>query len=300
MKNNNVVRKGVITVAGLGTRFLPATKAMPKEMLPVLDKPVLQFIVEEMANSGITEIIFVTSSQKRAIEDHFDRDYDFEAYLKSVGKYDMIKPLVELSKKVRFFYTRQAKPTGNGDALLCARQFLGDEPFAFSDGDSIIDAKVPVVKQMIKVFEQLNAPVIGVQKISDKNEMMKYGNVFGEKIKDLRLKTGNHNLQSSILNLDSRIYKIKKFIEKPNIRNVSPDGLIIGGMRYIFTKDIWPILLKQKPSRSGEVWVSDSANTLAKQQPFYAYEYEGRYFDTGNKVSLLKTALYFAEKEKLI
>lgn len=290
MKNNNLVRKGVITVAGLGTRFLPATKAMPKEMLPVLDKPVLQFIVEEMANSGITEIIFVTSSQKRAIEDHFDRDYDFEAYLKSVGKYDMIKPLVELSKKVRFFYTRQAKPTGNGDALLCARQFLGDEPFAFSDGDSIIDAKVPVVKQMIKVFEKLKAPVIGVQKISDKNEMMKYGNVY------TKVQSSEFRVRSS----SERTHLVDKFVEKPPLNKVSPQGLIIGGMRYIFTKDIWPILLKQKPSRSGEVWVSDSANTLAKQQPFYAYEYEGRYFDTGNKVSLLKTALYFAEKENLI
>lgn len=287
MSHKQTVKKGVITVAGLGTRFLPATKAMPKEMLPVLDKPVVQYIVEEMAGSGIEEIIFVTSSQKRAIEDHFDRDHDFEEYLKSVGKYELIAPLVELSKKVRFFYTRQAKPTGNGDALLCAREFLGDKPFAFSDGDSIIDAKVPVVKQMIKVFEKLKAPVIGVQKITDKKEMTKYGNVFA-------------NQKSKIINHKSdKIYLIDKFVEKPKLDKVSPQGLIVGGMRYIFTPDIWPILERQKPSRSGEVWVSDAANTLAKKQPFYAYEYEGKYFDTGNKLSLLKTAIYFAEKEGL-
>jgi len=300
MSHKQTVRKGVITVAGLGTRFLPATKAMPKEMLPVLDKPVVQYIVEEMANSGIKEIIFVTSSQKRAIEDHFDRDHDFEEYLKSVGKYELIAPLVELSKKVRFFYTRQPKPTGNGDALLCAREFLGDEPFAFSDGDSIIDAKIPVVKQMIQVYEKMQAPVIGVQKISDKKEMTKYGNVYGKpepqtpiaklpKIKGLGY--WGQGLGA--------VYKIQKFVEKPAIDKVSPQGLIVGGMRYIFTKDIWPILEKQKPSRSGEVWVSEAANTLAKKQPFYAYEYEGKYFDTGNKLSLLKTAIYFAEKEGL-
>ncbi len=274
------VRKGVITVAGHGTRFLPATKAMPKEMLPVLDKPVVQYIVEEMASSGITEIIFVTSSQKRAIEDHFDRNLDYEQYLKKKGKYDQIKDLVSLAKKVRFIYTRQSKALGNGDALLCARQIIGDEPFAFSDGDSIIDSKTPVTKQLLKVFEKKNAPIIGVQRIGDKHEMTKYGNVFGKP-------TG-----------DNGLYKVSKFVEKPEVKKVSPEGLIVGGMRYIFTKDIWPILEKQKAGRSGEVWLSDSADKLARRKPFYAYEYEGRYFDTGNKVALLKTALHFAIKDK--
>src|SRR3989338_2472122 len=146
------VHKGVIIVAGMGTRFLPATKAMPKEMLPVLDKPVVQYIVEEMAESGITEIIFVTSSQKRAIEDHFDRDRDLERFLEERGKLDRLQPLIDLCKKVRFFYTRQSEPLGNGHALLCAREFIGDDPFAFSDGDSIIDAEVPVTKQLVDVF----------------------------------------------------------------------------------------------------------------------------------------------------
>ena len=225
------VRKGVITVAGLGTRFLPVTKAMPKEMLPVLDKPVLQYIVEEMVASGITEIIFVTSSQKRAIEDHFDRDRDFENWLESKGKLDKIQPLIDLSKKVRFFYTRQSSPLGNGHALLCAREFIGDEPFVFSDGDSIIDSKTPVIKQLIKVFNKENSSVIGVQKIADKEAMTKYGNVYGKVTKDKRL------------------YRVSDFVEKPAVEKVSPDGLIIGGMRYVFTKDIWTMLESQKTGR---------------------------------------------------
>ncbi|MEK7083930.1 MAG: sugar phosphate nucleotidyltransferase, partial [Patescibacteria group bacterium] len=148
------IRKGVIIAAGLGTRFLPATKAMPKEMLPVLDKPVVQYIVEEMMASGITEIILVTSAQKRAIEDHFDRDRELENFLKQNGKLERLKSLIDLSQKVRFFYTRQSEPLGNGHALLCAREFVGDEPFAFSDGDSIIDAKTPVIKQLVSIFSR--------------------------------------------------------------------------------------------------------------------------------------------------
>ena len=273
------VRKGVITVAGLGTRFLPATKAMPKEMLPVLDKPVVQYIVEEMVASGITEIIFVTSSQKRAIEDHFDRDPDFENYLEKKGKIDRIKPLIDLSKKVRFFYTRQSEPLGNGHALLCAREFIGDESFVFSDGDSIIDSKVPVIKQLIKVFNKENSSVIGVQKISDKEAMTKYGNVYGKVTKDKRL------------------YRVSDFVEKPAVEKVSPDGLIIGGMRYVFTKDIWAMLESQKTGRDGEIWLSDAANALVRKKKFMAYEYEGIYFDTGNKLALLKTAIHFAKKD---
>lgn len=279
MKKTQKVTKGVITVAGFGTRFLPATKAMPKEMLPVLDKPVLQYIVEEMVSSGIKEIIFVTSSQKRAIEDHFDRDMDFEHFLESKGKIDLIKPLIDLTKKVRFFYTRQSAPLGNGDALLCAKEFLGDEPFAFSDGDSIIDARVPVIKQLVKVYEKQKSSVIGVQRITDKQAMTKYGNVYAKPMKE------------------NRTFRVQEFREKPSIENVSPEGLIVGGMRYIFTADIWPLLEKQKAGKDNEVWVSDAAHMLAKKKPFFAYEYDGIYFDTGNKMALLKTALHFAMKD---
>jgi len=274
------IKKGVITVAGLGTRFLPATKAMPKEMLPVLDKPVVQYIVEEMVASGITEIIFVTSSQKRAIEDHFDRDNDFENYLREKGKYELISPLVELSKKVRFFYTRQSEPLGNGHALLCAREFIGDEPFAFSDGDSIIDANTPVTAQLIKVFEKNKASVIGVQRIADKKAMTKYGNVYAANTKDKHL------------------FKVQAFVEKPSLDKVSPHGLIVGGMRYIFTNEIWKHLESQGAGTGGEIWVSDAADSLARAKKFFAYEYEGQYFDTGNKLALLKTALHFALKDE--
>lgn len=273
------VRKGVITVAGLGTRFLPATKAMPKEMLPVLDKPVLQYIVEEMAESGITEIIFVTSSQKTAIEDHFDRDKDLEQFLESKGKLDRLSSLIDLTDRVRFFYTRQSAPLGNGHALLCAREFIGDEPFAFSDGDSIIDSKTPVIKQLLKVFNNHKSSVIGVQKIENKKEMTKYGNVYGKPTKE------------------ARTFKVSEFKEKPSVEQVSPHGLIVGGMRYIFTKDIWQYLEKQDGGKDGEIWVSDAANSLAKRKPFMAYEYEGIYFDTGNKLALLRTALNFALKD---
>ncbi len=276
------VKKGVITVAGLGTRFLPATKAMPKEMLPVLDKPVVQYIVEEMAMSGITEIIFVTSSQKRAIEDHFDRDRDFETYLKSKGKLDRIESLIKLSKQVRFFYTRQPEPLGNGHALLCAREFIGDESFAFSDGDSIIDSEVPVVKQLLEIFDKKNASIIGVQKIEDKEAMSKkYGNVYGKSV-------------------GKGIYRVSEFREKPALAEVSPLGLIVGGMRYVFTKDIWPMLEAQGEGRDGEIWLSDAANMLAKKKKFFAYEYKGEYFDTGNPLALLKTTIHFAKKDGLL
>ncbi len=281
MKSSRI-RKGVITVAGLGTRFLPATKAMPKEMLPVLDKPVLQYIVEEMVESGIKEIILVTSSQKRAIEDHFDRDRDLENFLEEKGKMDKLRPLVELTDRVRFFYTRQAQPLGNGHALLCAKEFVGDEPFAFSDGDSIIDAKTPVVKQLVRVFEKHTASVIGVQHIEDTHLMTKYGNIYATPLKE------------------ARTYKVKELREKPPLHSVSPQGLIVGGMRYIFTKDIWPLLEKQRGGRDGEIWLADAANALAKKKPFLAYQYEGTYFDTGDKLALLKTAIHFAMKDSKI
>lgn len=279
---SSIVRKGVITVAGLGTRFLPATKAMPKEMLPVLDKPVVQYIVEEMAASGIKEIIFVTSALKRPIEDHFDRNKDFEQYLAKKGKLDRIQPLIDLCNTVRFFYTRQPEPLGNGHALLCAREFLGNEPFAFSDGDSIIDSATPVTGQLIKVFSEKQASVIGVQRITDRQAMTKYGNVYAHPEKA------------------ERLFRVEQFVEKPDIDHVSPHGLIVGGMRYIFTSDIWDMLASVPRGKDGEIWVADAANELAKQKPFYAYEYEGQYFDTGDKVALLKTAIHFAKKEGLI
>lgn len=279
MFKKNEIRKGVIAVAGMGTRFLPATKAMPKEMLPVLDKPVVQYIVEEMAASGITEIIFITSSQKRPLEDHFDRDRDFERFLKEKGKLDRIQSLLDLTSKVRFFYTRQSEPLGNGHALLCAREFVGDEPFVFSDGDSIIDAKVPVIKQLLAAYKKHGAPVIGVQKITDRQAMTKYGNVYGKEV-------------------GSRMYRMSELREKPAVEKTSPAGLIVGGMRYVFTKEIWKFLEKQAVGKDNEIWIADAANSLAKKEKFMAYEYEGIYFDTGDKAALLKATLHFALRDE--
>jgi UTP--glucose-1-phosphate uridylyltransferase len=269
------VKRGVILAAGLGTRFLPITKSVPKEMLPVLNKPVLQYIVEEMADSGIKNIIIVISREKQAIKHYFTRDLRFEKELKKCGKYDRIEWLVNLLKKVKFNFVYQERPLGNGHALLMARELIGKEPFVCSDADSIISGRTPAVKQLLEVNQQTSASVIGVQKITDKNAMTKYGNVYGEPT------------------VDKRIFKVKEFIEKPLVDAVSPLGLIVGGMRYVFTADIWPILLKQKKGRSGEIWLAEAANTLARQKDFFAYEYEGKYLDTGNQDALLDAASFF-------
>ncbi|MBI2437076.1 MAG: NTP transferase domain-containing protein, partial [Candidatus Magasanikbacteria bacterium] len=175
------ITKGVIVAAGLGTRFLPITKSIPKEMLPVLDKPVLQYIVEEMVESGIREITIVISREKNAIKEYFSRDLTFEKKLKKLGKYERLSSLVELLKKVKFNYVYQDEPLGNGHALLCAKKKVGTAPFVFSDADSIISSKIPATQQIIEVFHKYNAPVIGVQKIRNKELMTKYGNVYGEK-----------------------------------------------------------------------------------------------------------------------
>jgi len=179
MSKSLKVHKAVILAAGLGTRFLPATKAVPKELLPVLDKPVIQYLVEEMAESGIKEVILVISPAKKAIVEHFKRDLKFEKFLKEKGKYNYLAPLVELTKKIKITFVYQKKPLGNGHALLMAKKAIGNEPFVLSDGDSIIaGGNEPAVKQLLQVFAKVKAPVIGVQKITDKKEMMKYGNVL--------------------------------------------------------------------------------------------------------------------------
>lgn len=275
------VRKAVILAAGLGTRFLPATKAVPKELLPVLDKPVIQYLVEEMADSGIKEVILVISPSKKAIVEHFKRDLKFENFLKEKGKYNYLAPLVELTKKVKITFVYQKKALGNGHALLMAKKAVGNEPFVLSDGDSIIaGGSEPAVKQLLKIFNKVKAPVIGVQKIKNKKEMMKYGNVYGKKTA-----------------INNKLYLLEKFFEKPTVHEVSKQGLIIGGMRYVLTPDIWPILAKIKSGRSGEIWFLDAANALAQKRDFYAYEYSGTYFDTGDKFALMKTAKYFLDHD---
>jgi len=292
------VRKGVIVAAGLGTRFLPITKTVPKELLPVLNKPVLQYIVEEMAGSGIADIMIVIAPGKEIVKEYFAEDKKLEMTLKKTGKLEQIKSLREISKKVTFHYTYQKEPLGNGHALLQAKKFCGREPFAFSDGDSIIDARTPVVGQLMQVFEKQKASVIGVQKIKDKQEMTKYGNVYGEKIVNSNWKLAK--LPITNYQLPHGLYKVTEIREKPSVKEVSPFGLIIGGMRYIFTPDIWKYMVAQKQGRGGEIWVADAVNMFAQNEKMFAYEYEGKYFDTGNEVSLLKTSVYFAMRDGAI
>jgi len=268
------VRKGVIVAAGLGTRFLPITKSIPKEMLPVGNKPGLQLIVEEMADSGIEEIILVINRDKKAIKHYFTPDKKFEQKLKKLGKDEQIKELTDLLKQVKIRFAYQNKPLGNGHAILCAKKFIGNEPFACADADGIIASSIPATKQLLEVFYEKHAPVIGVQKIIDKAAMTKYGNVYG-------------------LPESEQVYRVEKFEEKPNIENVSPHGLIVGGMRYVFTSDIWQELSACGKGRGGEIWAADAANNLAKKRPFYALAYEGKYLDTGRVESWLETNKYF-------
>ena len=273
------VCKAVILAAGLGTRFLPVTKAVPKELLPIGGKPVLQYLAEEMAESGIKEIIFVISPEKTAIKKYFTRDIKFENYLKKKGKYDLIKPLVDLQKKVKFTYVYQKEMLGNGHALLCAKKAVGKEPFVFSDGDSIILSSEPVAGQILSAYYETGNSVLGVQKISNKQEMTKYGNVYVNKKSKIK-----------------KVYKIDKIVEKPNLSNVSPEGLIIGGMRYVMLPDFWSYLEKQGQSHSGEIWVADAANAYAKENDFQAYVYQGKYLDTGNPEALAKTTKFLNKK----
>ena len=273
------VRKGVIVAAGLGTRFLPITKSIPKEMLPIGNKPGLQLIVEEMADSGIEEIVIVINRDKTAIKKYFSPDKKFEKKLQKLGKYDKIQGLVGLLKKVKIRFAYQNKPLGNGHAILCAKKFVGNEPFACADADGIIASQTPATKQILEVFYEKQAPVIGVQKLVDKQAMTKYGNVYGEPV-------------------GGGVYQVEKFAEKPSIENVSPHGLIVGGMRYIFTPEIWPELKACDRGRGGEIWAADAANNLAKKRPFYALTYEGKYLDTGRVESWLDTNEYFLKELK--
>lgn len=282
------VRKAVILAAGFGTRFLPITKAVPKELLPVGNKPVLQYLAEEMADAGIEEIIFVISREKEMIKDYFARDIKFENYLRKKGKYDFIKPLVELQKKVKFSYVYQDEMLGNGHALLCAKKKIGDEPFAFSDGDSIISSSVSATKQILDVFYEVGMSAIGVQKITNKQDMTKYGNVYVETHSNASVLKAKIPGNTSI----SKVYKVDKIVEKPNIDEVSPQGLIVGGMRYVMNSDFWPFLERQGKSRSGEIWVADAVNAYAQEKDFCSVVYEGKYLDTGTPEAMFNTTKF--------
>lgn len=265
------VRKAIIPAAGLGTRFLPVTKAMPKEMLPIVDKPTIQFIVEEAIESGIEDIIIVTGKGKRAIEDHFDHNYELEENLIKKGKYDMLEKVNQASD-VDLHYIRQKKPKGLGHAVWCARKFIGNEPFAVLLGDDIVRAETPGLKQLIDQFDKKQRSVVGVQTVSV-SETHRYG------IVDPSMK-------------EDRLYQVHHFVEKPAL-GTAPSNLAIMG-RYVFTPEIFKYLEKHQIGSGGEIQLTDAIQMLNEEQKVYAYDFQGTRYDVGDKLGFLKTTVDLA------
>lgn len=267
------IRKAVIPAAGLGTRFLPATKAQPKEMLPIVDKPAIQYIIEEAIESGIEEILIITGRNKRAIEDHFDRSVELELQLKQQGKYDMLGLIEEISN-VTIHYVRQKEAKGLGHAVLCAKQFVGNEPFAVLLGDDIVDANVPCLKQLIDVYKDYPGTILGVQEVS-KSKVSSYGIVNPKPVK--------HNLWQAL-----------DLIEKPSIEEAPSQLAVLG--RYIIEPEIFELLEQIEPGRGGEIQLTDALCQLAAFKPVYAYNFYGRRYDVGDKQGYLEATVEFALK----
>jgi len=266
------IRKAIIPAAGLGTRFLPATKAMPKEMLPIVDKPTIQYIVEEAVASGIEDILIVTGKGKRSIEDHFDTSFELEYSLREKGKLHILGEVQYSSEMADIHYIRQKEPKGLGHAVWCARKFIGNEPFAVLLGDDIVQAEIPSLKQMMELFESLQSSILGVKTVSQE-EVSRYGIVDGMRV-------------------DDRLFSVNSLIEKPHPEN-APSNLAIMG-RYILTPAIFDILGYQEAGAGGEVQLTDAISALKAQEKVYAYEFEGQRFDVGEKMGFIKTTLEFA------
>lgn len=270
------VRKAIIPAAGLGTRFLPATKAQPKEMLPIVDKPTIQYIVEEAIDSGIEDILIVTGRNKRAIEDHFDKSYELEDELKRKGNQDMLNLVQDISNMVNIHYIRQKEPRGLGHAIYCAKSFIGNEPFAVLLGDDIVDAEVPCLKQLIDVYNEYKTTVVGVQKVSDE-DVSKYGIVACRPV-------------------DDRVYKVKDMVEKPD-KDSAPSNIAILG-RYIITPQIFKFLENAEPGKGGEIQLTDALKRLMGCEAMYAYDFIGKRYDVGSKMGFLQATLEFALKRE--
>ncbi|MBQ2034921.1 MAG: UTP--glucose-1-phosphate uridylyltransferase GalU [Peptococcaceae bacterium] len=268
------ITKAVIPAAGLGTRFLPATKAQPKEMLPIVDKPTIQYIIEEAAASGITDILIITGRNKRAIEDHFDRSIELEMELERKHKDKLLQEIKDISNIVNIQYIRQQTPKGLGHAVLCAKNFVGNEPFAVLLGDDVVDSNVPCLKQLMNVYDRYNSSVLGVQQVSW-NDVDKYGIVSGEVMED-------------------GIHKVKTLFEKPD-REIAPSNVAILG-RYIITPDIFPILEHTEPGAGLEIQLTDALKELARHKAVYAYEFAGCRYDVGDKLGFLKATVEMALK----
>jgi UTP--glucose-1-phosphate uridylyltransferase len=273
------IRKAVIPAAGFGTRFLPQTKAMPKEMLPVVDKPIIQYVVEECVASGIEDIVMVTNWQKRSIEDHFDYPYELENRLKESGKQKELEEVRKIAEMANFVYIRQKGPYGNATPVLCAEPAIGNEPFVVIWGDEFIFAEPPRLKQMIEVYDKYGGIVISGVRIKNKADVSRYG------IADIE-----H------IGKEKNVFKIKSIVEKPQPEK-APSNLATHGA-YLLPPEIFAEIKKLKPTKGGEVWLIDAINALQKKGvPLYACEIKnGKYYDTGNKLEYLKTVIEFALK----
>ena len=277
------VRKAVIPAAGLGTRFLPATKAQTKEMLPIVDKPTIQYIIEEAVDSGIEEILIITGRNKESIENHFDKSIELEMQLERSGKLKELDIVRKISSMADIHYIRQKEPKGLGDAVSCAKSFVGNEPFAVMLGDDVIDSEVPCLKQLMNCFNEYKTSILGVQKVNE-NDVMKYGIIKG-------------------LYIEENVYKVKALIEKPTIDEAPSNIAILG--RYIITPQIFEVLNNVKPGKNGEIQLTDALQQLISIEAMYACEFVGNRYDVGDNLGLLQANIEFALKrgdlrEKLV
>jgi UTP--glucose-1-phosphate uridylyltransferase len=273
------VRKAIIPAAGLGTRFLPATKAQPKEMLPIVDKPTIQYIIEEAVASGIEDIIIVSGRGKRAIEDHFDKSYELEETLAKKGKHEMLREVQEIANLANIHYIRQKEPKGLGHAIYCASRFIGNEPFAVLLGDDIVKSDIPCTKQLIDVYEKYGQAVVGVQ-IVDQKDVSKYGIVAPQDEKE------------------EGVISVETLVEKPPVHEAPSRYAIMG--RYVLTPDIFNILEDLPAGAGGEIQLTDAIKILNEKQPILAYNFKGIRYDVGDKFGFIKATIDFAlEREDL-
>ena len=267
------IRKAIIPAAGLGTRFLPATKAQPKEMLPIVDKPTLQYIIEEAIESGIEEILIITGRNKKSIEDHFDRSVELELELEHKGKVEMLEMVKSISNMVDIHFIRQKEPKGLGHAIYCAKSFVGNEPFAVMLGDDIVyNEGKPCLRQLMDCYDEYKTSVLGVQTVPD-GDVDKYGIVDGLKI-------------------EGNVTKVKGLVEKPSVDEAPSNMAILG--RYIITPSIFEILEETKPGKGGEIQLTDALLELMSEEAIYAYNFEGRRYDVGDKLGFLEATVEYA------
>ncbi len=268
------VKKAVIPAAGFGTRFLPATKVVPKELLPIVDKPTIQYIMEEVARSGIEEVILITGREKGSIEDHFDTSTELENYLRKKGRNDLLRMVRKIAEMVTLVAVRQKEPLGLGDAILCAKKIVGKEPFAVLLGDDLIDAETPCIRQMIDLYQKLDGALLAIQRVP-RSETHLYGIIRGKKVED-------------------RIYRVEEMVEKPKPGKAPSNLAIIG--RYILPPQIFDILEKVRPDGRGEVQLTEGLKVLSQGLPVFGYEFIGDRYDAGDKLGYLQANLFFGLK----